>query len=183
MELAPEEIWRPTVRFPRYEASSLGRIRNTKTGHILTPWRMRNGYQQVNVHRRAVTVHPLVLEAFWGPRPEGRQASHFNGDRADNRAKNLRWETPTENNRRKRQHGTQPAGDRHPCGRKTHCKRGHEFSIENTLRTARQRHCRTCARLRARAVRQVPANRERQAAYMRAKRAAERRARLPKKGA
>jgi hypothetical protein len=179
MEHPTDEIWRPSVRFPRYEASCLGRIRNTKTGHTLSPWRMRNGYLQVNVRRKAVTVHSIVLDAFWGPRPEGRQASHLNGDRADNRAENLRWETPTENNRRKAQHGTQPAGAKHPCGRKTHCKHGHEFTPENTLRTARQRHFRTCTRLRMRAAREVPANRARHAAQQRARyaaKAAERRA-------
>jgi hypothetical protein len=176
---APEEIWRPSLRFPRYEASSLGRIRNTKTGRVLRPYRMRNGYLQVNLCRRSVTAHTIVLEAFLGPRPAGCQAWHLNGDRADNRAENLIWETALENNRRKALHGTQPAGDKHPCARKTQCKWGHEFTPENTLRTARQRHCRTCTRLRMRAAREVPANRARHAAPRRARyaaKAAERRA-------
>ena len=169
---APDEIWRPSLRFPKYEASSLGRIRNIKTGHILRPYRMRNGYLQVNLCATSVTAHTIVLEAFAGPRPKGYQASHLNGDRADNRAENLVWETATENNRRKALHGTQPAGDNHPCSRKTHCKWGHEFTPENTHRTRRQRQCKACARLRDRVARQDPATRERQAAYMRSRRAA-----------
>jgi hypothetical protein len=168
--MLPDEVWKPSLRFPRYHASTLGRIRNAETGHVLKPYRMRNGYLQVNLCGKTVTAHTIVLEAFSGPRPKGYQASHLNGDRADNHAENLVWETATENNRRKALHGTQPAGDTHPCSRKTHCKHGHEFTPENTYRSRRQRHCRTCTRLRMRAVRQVPANRERHAADMRARR-------------
>ena len=169
---APDEIWRPSPRYPKYEASSQGRIRYIKTGHILQPYRMRNGYLQVNLSRRSVLAHIVVLEAFAGVRPEGHQASHLNGNRTDNRIENLVWETPLQNNRRKALHGTQPAGDKHPCSRKTHCKWGHEFTAENTHRTRRQRQCKTCARLRARVARQDPATRERHAAYMRWRRAA-----------
>jgi hypothetical protein len=43
---------------------------------------MPNGYLQVNIRGTAVTVHSIVLEVFSGLRPEGRQASHLNGDRA-----------------------------------------------------------------------------------------------------
>jgi hypothetical protein len=94
MLYAPDEIWRPSLRFPRYHASTLGRIQNAETGHILRPYRMRNGYLQVNLCGNTVTAHTIVLEAFSGPRPKGYQASHLNGDRADNRAENLVWETP-----------------------------------------------------------------------------------------
>jgi hypothetical protein len=170
------EAWRPSPRFPLYEASSAGRIRNAKTGHVLKPYTMPNGYQQVNL-QGAVLAHVVVLEAWHGIRPDGHQASHLNGDRTDNRPDNLMWETAVANNRRKRLHGTQPAGDKHPCSRRTHCKHGHEFTPENTHRTARQRHCRTCARLRARAARLVPGAREREAAKARQTRAAKRAAR------
>jgi len=137
-----------------------------------SPTARRTATWQVNLSRRSVFAHVVVLEAFDGSRPEGYQASHLNGDRCDNRIANLAWETPVQNNRRKALHGTQPAGDKHPCSRKTHCKWGNEFTAENTHRTRRQRQCKTCARLRARVARRDPATRERQAAYMRAKRAA-----------
>lgn len=48
------------------------------------------GYQQRKVHH-------LVLEAFVGPRPEGMQGCHNNGDSKDNCAANLRWDTPKAN--------------------------------------------------------------------------------------
>lgn len=62
---------------------------------------------------RDVSIHCLVLEAFIGPRPDGHQASHLDGDRTNNRLDNMRWETRSQNNRRKYQHGTMPVGDRH----------------------------------------------------------------------
>ena len=39
-------------------------------------------------------------------------------------------------------------GDRKRRTPKTHCRHGHEFTHENTLRDRRQRHCRTCRDLR-----------------------------------
>ncbi len=45
------------------------------------------------------TVHRLVCAAFHGA-PDGRQADHLNGVKADNRSSNLEWVTPKENTRR-----------------------------------------------------------------------------------
>lgn len=42
-------------------------------------------------------VHRLVLLAYVGPCPLGQEACHRNGDRADNRLSNLRWDTPASN--------------------------------------------------------------------------------------
>jgi hypothetical protein len=90
-------------------------------------------------------VHLLVLEAFIGPRPEGHQGAHENGNKLDNRLDNLRWKTPGENNRDKRRHGTD-----HQVV-KTHCPEGHEYTPENCYDPTMQvRRCKTCARERAR---------------------------------
>ncbi len=48
----------------------------------------------------------LVAETFLGPRPEGTQISHLNGNPSDNRPVNLVYETPAENNKRRIAHGT-----------------------------------------------------------------------------
>ena len=59
-------------------------------------------------------VHALVLEAFVGPRPSARHhGAHFpDRDSANNRASNLRWALPEENEADKRAHGTHPRGGR-----------------------------------------------------------------------
>jgi hypothetical protein len=91
-------------------------------------------------------LHTVMLETFVGKRPEGAQASHKNGNRADNRVDNLAWETPSENNRRKEAHGTAMFGERNVQGRKTHCPAGHRYDEKNTRRANGKRVCRTCAR-------------------------------------
>lgn len=58
-------------------------------------------------------VHSLVASAFFGERPKNSECSHLNGNRQDNRAANLGWETSKKNNWRKRQHGTYKVGFRH----------------------------------------------------------------------
>lgn len=71
-----------------------------------------NGYRQVAVRGRSkVAVHTLILETFVGPRPEGMEACHFDGDRANNRLANLRWDTPAGNAADKGRHGTDTRGE------------------------------------------------------------------------
>ena len=44
--------------------------------------------------------HFLICTTFHGPRPEGYQCDHLNGDILDYSAANLEWVTPKENIRR-----------------------------------------------------------------------------------
>lgn len=65
--------------------------------------------------RATVKVHRLVCSAFHGPAPEDKQwVLHGNGNRADNRASNLRWGTPLENSQDMEEHGTRLRGELHP---------------------------------------------------------------------
>jgi hypothetical protein len=128
-----EEEWRPIARHDGYDVSNLGRVRSWKrdgTGitrrggpRILTGWRQHGypivGLQRSDGGRSKVVVHRLVLFAFEGPPPNGTCASHLNGDRADNRLSNLRWETLSQNNRRKEEHGTSQRGEAHGCSKLT----------------------------------------------------------------
>ena len=58
--------------------------------------------------------HKLVCTAFHGPRPEGYECDHINGNKLDWNADNLRWVTRAENHRcalylrRLRKHGIDP---------------------------------------------------------------------------
>jgi hypothetical protein len=57
-----------------------------------------------------VSSHVAICEAWHGPRPDGHQVAHENGDGSDNRACNLSWKTPQKNCWDKLRHGTQPRG-------------------------------------------------------------------------
>lgn len=97
------EIWKKIPGY-EYEASTAGRVRACKTGYILRPhiakeaygsgyWRVELGY---GAGGKKFHVHRLVLEAFVGPRPEGRQCRHLDGNSLDNRLDNLAWGTMKE---------------------------------------------------------------------------------------
>lgn len=98
-------MWKIIPEHDMYEVSIEGQVRSWKNGkwgrrvepRLLTPSLGNAGYLRVNVDMEARLIHHLVLIAHVGPRPEGSEAAHFNGDRLDNRLDNLRWATPKEN--------------------------------------------------------------------------------------
>ena len=139
-----KEEWRDIPGWEgSYQASSHGRIRSldrkivypngkefSRRGRVLSPAKINSGYLHICLHRNQkqfhYLVHVLVLEAFVGPRPDGFQACHNDGNRLNNHAYNLRWDTIEANHADKIRHGT----NRKKLA--THCKNGHEFTAENT---------------------------------------------------
>jgi hypothetical protein len=88
-------------------------------------------------------VHPLVAAAFIGPRPDGMEIRHLDGERFNNAAVNLCYGTPSENARDRVNHG------RDAQARKTTCIRGHAYDDQNTyVAPTGWRQCRPCKRLR-----------------------------------
>lgn len=66
-----------------------------------------------------VRVHRLVLAAFVGPCPDGKEGCHNNGKSTDNRLTNLRWGTPVSNSADQRRHGTIRVGAKRPGSKLT----------------------------------------------------------------
>lgn len=113
------EIWKPIPEFPGYEVSDHGQVRSWRTydpsgtfacePHLLkTP--PDRGYPCVDLHRdgRSHTkrVHRLVALVFLGPRPEGLQVCHYDGDKANNHISNLRYDSAKGNVADAIRHGT-----------------------------------------------------------------------------
>jgi len=154
--------WRRVIGYENlYEVSDQGEIRSLDRTfwHSITGEFVRRGKpvrQRVEDCRnrvrltkngvvRNVSVHRIVLEAFVGPCPPGMEGCHNDGNPRNNVLTNLRWDTRSENQRDSIRHGT------HSMARKTHCKRNHAFTAENTYvfpNGARQ--CKTCRRERDR---------------------------------
>lgn len=113
-----EEIWRDVEGYEGlYQVSNCGKIKSldryvtTKKGirlykgKILSPGKNRGGYLYVILGKdtkcTTFKVHRLVAMAFpeiCGQYKDGLQVDHLNTVRTDNRATNLRWCTPKENN-------------------------------------------------------------------------------------
>jgi len=124
------ELWRPVNGYEdRYEVSSLGRVRSIlKNGaqtRILRPaikCRKQStgiGYptvalSKVGVPLRYKSVHLLVLEAFCGPKPQGKEGAHLDGNSQNCTISNLAWVTHAENIAHKFVHGTNLKGSAHP---------------------------------------------------------------------
>lgn len=170
MQSTHPEIWKPVVGYEGlYEVSSKGRVRSlprvfargaTRGEVVLRPTirRGRNGRVEklsVGLTKANVCtthlVHHLVLTAFSGPRPLGTEACHGNGNAADNRVENLRWDTHSVNEIDKVRHGT------HNEARKRWCPIGHLLTDPNLVASEKKRgirKCRACAAARVKAFKQ-----------------------------
>ena len=131
-----DETWKQLPGYGgHYDVSDMGRVRvrdrhverKHPTGMIVKffyPGRLlqpcasgRYGHQSVHVgvggKRYSLAVHWMVLVTFVGPRPEGMEACHGNGNASDNRLENLRWDTHFENNQDRKRHGRYATGSKH----------------------------------------------------------------------
>jgi hypothetical protein len=86
-----------------YFVSNQGRIKSVtkakKFEKILNPYIGIHGYCVVNISKKSIMVHTLVILHFIGSRPKGLQIDHINRNKTDNRIENLRYCTRSENNR------------------------------------------------------------------------------------
>lgn len=103
------EIWKDIEETTNYAISNLGSVKNTKTGRLLNPSIMGNGYKQVSLRMkdtdsfRKSYIHRLVAQYFVeNSDPENKkEVNHINMDKTDNRAENLEWVSTSENQKHK----------------------------------------------------------------------------------
>jgi hypothetical protein len=107
--------WRSVREYQdHYEVSNYGDVRSltrtvkrsgkqgdvTMQGRDLAAHPTPKGYRRIRLQRDGdganFFVHRLVAEAFLGKR-EGMEVNHRNGDKADNRVRNLEWKTSSGN--------------------------------------------------------------------------------------
>lgn len=159
-----QESWRPIPGFEGfYDVSDQGRIRTvsrivpTAGGQRRVAERIRKldttkaGYKIITLSKGGVrsvkSVHPLVLEAFVGPRPPGMEACHWDGDKGNNALSNLRWDTKKAN-----ELDAVRVGARKLFADQAECPHGHERSEANTYRNPQgAQMCRECGRIASRA--------------------------------
>ncbi len=93
---------RITPEYPGLVISDDGRIQGP-SGKWLKPVIDQDGYHRVSVKINGKWyprgIHAIVCAAFHGPAPTPEHhAAHRNDVKSDNRAENIRWATPAENN-------------------------------------------------------------------------------------
>ena len=97
------EIWKQCSESKNclYEVSNFGTIKSitkvNKKERILKGYPDGNGYLQVKISGKHITIHKLVAIAFIGERPEGLDIDHIDRNKLNNRADNLRYCTSSEN--------------------------------------------------------------------------------------
>lgn len=166
------ETWLPIPGYEEYYGvSDQGRVRSLDrivehrnrwgginrrpvNGGMLSLDVVANGYRVVGLHRpgdkpRMDAIHRLVMLAFVGPRQDGMEVCHTDGNRMNNTLSNLRYGTHSENAQDIIRHGKNQKLNN------THCPSGHLYSGEN-LRidpATGARRCRICIRANDRAYR------------------------------
>ncbi len=108
-----------------YEVSDDGQVRSTprrgRAGRVLK----QNLVKMTNDERYYVSmslgskesvvnkaVAPIVATAFHGPKPDGMECCHIDGNGLNNHASNLMWGTHTENMAHTKLHGTNRPGSK-----------------------------------------------------------------------
>jgi len=132
IQMTVKELWKPIAGWAGwYEISDLGHVRRIKvggsgsySGKVLKGSPHPRGYIMVVLHskllerRASHLIHRLVAAAFLPTAPEGAiQVNHKNGNKKDNRAINLEWVTPKENQRHAVSIGLIPLGERNPAAK------------------------------------------------------------------
>ncbi len=102
-----DENWKPVPGYEGiYDVSDLGRVRSLdryvsygrwgagnkrfEAGKVFSPSLDRYGYPKMLLRKDAESintrVHKVVMLAFVGPAPEGKQVNHINGNREEAKA-------------------------------------------------------------------------------------------------
>jgi DNA-binding XRE family transcriptional regulator len=109
------------TEFSGYFVNVNGDVRG-RSGRVMKPQlNKKNGYLWVKIHpgHRVIYVHYLVCSTFHGPRPEGYECRHKDGNRGNNTAANLAWGTHKQNAEDMVRHGHSLKGRPWQPGRKT----------------------------------------------------------------
>ena len=146
-----EERWLTVPGFEgRYDVSSEGRVRSTKSGKMRSLAKQnKGGYREVSLwdgtKLTTFKLHRLVYVAFNGPVPDGLEVCHKDDNKDNNFVDNLVAVTRLRNMRDRVTNG-------HDANKnKTHCPQGHPYTAENTYTYpiketgGIRRHCKTCA--------------------------------------
>lgn len=108
-------MWAEIAGETGYWVSDQGEVKSQRK--TLSQWTLERGNRAVKIRGKTYLVHLLVLGTFVGPRPDGAAPRWMNGNPADNRLVNLKWQLPD---------------DPEVLTRVNRCRNNHVYSRENT---------------------------------------------------
>jgi len=120
----PTAAYRELPQFPGYRIGDDGSVwsrrrSGTNRGgfleeawHRMKPRLDKRGRPRLKLAHKHCLVCRLVLEAFVGPCPPGLECCHGDGNPANNRLANLRWDTRVANMRDRNRHGRTARGEK-----------------------------------------------------------------------
>lgn len=135
-----EEIWKDIAGFDRYQVSNHGRIssRYGRNGQgvlevprIMALYYSKRGDRRIQLYpsdggkRKKFLVHVLVAQEFIGPKPEGLETNHIDGNPWNNRVDNLEYVSKSGNVRHAFMTGIHDI----PRGSKQHCAKLTESDV------------------------------------------------------
>ena len=134
------EIWMDVPGYPGYCVSSMGRAKSKeriihrpnqpsytlKEKILKTKCEYRQGYGvfqgSINGKFFSMYLHTAMALAFFGPRPEGMEVRHLDGNPGNNVIENLKYGTRSENIADAKRHGTFPMYEKRPGAKLTKSK-------------------------------------------------------------
>jgi hypothetical protein len=127
----------------RWQERFWARVRRTVTCWLWEGCKDRLGYGEVCYRGGNRKAHRRSYELLVGPVPDGLELDHLCRNPSCVNPAHLEPVTHAENVRR----GISGSVNGARQAAKTHCKRGHPYSAENTRTHRGMRQCRTCKRL------------------------------------
>jgi hypothetical protein len=108
--------WKKVPSVPGYWVSNEGQVKRDGASQLRKPYVDKRGYyfvgMKIDGKQCCRSVHSLVAEAFHGPRPDGADTRHLDGDPGNNRPENLLYGTALENAADREAHGRTRRGER-----------------------------------------------------------------------
>ena len=92
-------MWKQLNKYPKYEISTNGDIRNIKTKKIIKPRKTPKGYLEIDLsYDKHLKIHQLVYFAFTNQEiKQGYMIDHKDGDKTNNKLSNLQYISNREN--------------------------------------------------------------------------------------